>query len=1020
MVILRAGFHTSRAFEGPKRQEVPVEKLLFWIFLLGLVPGGLDAAPILGDIKLDHFGYRTGDTKIAYFTANPGTSVEVHDAATSVLVTTTASITDKGTDTSSPLMSGDHVWWVDFSALTAPGTYYVYSAALTEQSYNFQISDTRYQAPVTAALRGLYYARCGAPKTAAYAGVWTDSACHASDAACTAFCSTSISYPALNANYGTLDLSGGWHDAGDFEKKIGPGTSCGVTETGDNGDTVFYLLTAYEMNPGLFPPNQIGLPESGDGFPDILNQAKWELDWYLKMLRTDGHVLEGVHVTNLGTLASPPSSDTTPRGYMPPCFESEAVFTADVAHAARIFASVPGGASYAATLKAAALETWNDWVVNSPNTDPNTISYLPYGNLKVWAASEIFRMDPTQSAAQSVVDNFTSWASFSMNPAGPYADWAIFNYLQTPGATASVTTAMATAMGNFVNTTFSQDDLYHSGMAYWMYPWGSNQIKGADGLELFLAGKLGITGSYTTSQCFSHAEDFLHYFHGANPLNMVYMTNTESMGAKHCSWHIYNTWFGQYSSSYSLSNFIGKPAGVVDPLYPYVAADNQTSTYGPPPGYVPDGPTYQYQQLGGTDVPPDATGGAEAPYTKAYRDYNNGNQPWVVNEDGIYDVAAYMVLSSLFAGSTFVVATPTSTPSGTITPPLTPTPTPTGTPTVPPTPTNTFIPSSYCPVTMIDDFENQALNGTPPARTNLWGGHWATLVSSATIGVTYNAPGANGTLYSAGVTGSVTGTGYAEWYCPLYASYAPFNAASYGIQGLQLWMKGDGNAYRVEAASQAVTDYDYYGVDINTPADGQWHFYPIPFSSMTRQVWGTQTGLPPTPPANDLTEIVFVTQGTPATFAFLADQIAFYCAPGSPTATPTLTLTPTPTPTSTPCMVNGTPCTASPTPTLTATPTFTPSPIPVPQGTPFLYPNPVFSGFYTIQPFVPSTADVRVQVFTTSFRKVLDWTYGQVAPGQVLTLPAKDGNGTPLANGLYYVVEEADGKRSILKLLILR
>src|ERR1019366_9727583 len=122
--------HREPCFDGLGRSR-DMKKL--WILLgfgfsLGMVP--LMAAPILGNIKIDHFGYRTGDTKIAYCTANPGTSIEVHDANTNALILTTTSVTDKGNDTSSPLMSGDHVWWVDFSALAAPGPYYLYSPSL--------------------------------------------------------------------------------------------------------------------------------------------------------------------------------------------------------------------------------------------------------------------------------------------------------------------------------------------------------------------------------------------------------------------------------------------------------------------------------------------------------------------------------------------------------------------------------------------------------------------------------------------------------------------------------------------------------------------------------------------------------------------------------------------------------------------------------------------------------------------------------------------------------------------------
>jgi hypothetical protein len=46
---------------------------------------------------------------------------------------------------------------------------------------------------------------------------------------------------------------------------------------------------------------------------------------------------------------------------------------------------------------------------------------------------------------------------------------------------------------------------------------------------------------------------------------------------------------------------------------------------------------------------------------------------------------------------------------------------------------------------------------------------------------------------------------------------------------------------------------------------------------------------------------------------------------------------------------------------------------------------------------------VKVKVFTVSFRKVFERDYGQIAPGQLITLPTTDNSGSNLANGLYYV-----------------
>ncbi len=279
-----------------------------WItYYIGIITlclsADLPAAPIVGHIKLDNFGYRTADTKIAIFTANPGTSVGVYSAATSTLAYTTTTITSKGTDPTSPQISGDTIWWVDFSAFTTPGQYFLISTTLNEQSYNFTISDSVYQAPMTATLKALYYQRCGCAKPAQYAGTnWSDAAtCHAGDATCGP--APGCTFP---NTYGTLNLTGGWHDAGDYNKYIGstPSGACN-SWGGDSGEALWDLLTAYEWNPTLYAGLSSNIPESGNGIPDILNEAKWELDWYLKMQMTDNHILSVVHATGGGEARRP-------------------------------------------------------------------------------------------------------------------------------------------------------------------------------------------------------------------------------------------------------------------------------------------------------------------------------------------------------------------------------------------------------------------------------------------------------------------------------------------------------------------------------------------------------------------------------------------------------------------------------------------------------------------------------------------------------------------------------------------
>jgi hypothetical protein len=65
--------------------------------------------------------------------------------------------------------------------------------------------------------------------------------------------------------------------------------------------------------------------------------------------------------------------------------------------------------------------------------------------------------------------------------------------------------------------------------------------------------------------------------------------------------------------------------------------------------------------------------------------------------------------------------------------------------------------------------------------------------------------------------------------------------------------------------------------------------------------------------------------------------------------------------------------------------------------------------------------DVKVQVFSESFRKVRDLTYQRVNPGSDITLDLVDKAGTSLSNGFYYLAVTPSGQgRSILKLIVTR
>jgi hypothetical protein len=72
-----------------------------------------------------------------------------------------------------------------------------------------------------------------------------------------------------------------------------------------------------------------------------------------------------------------------------------------------------------------------------------------------------------------------------------------------------------------------------------------------------------------------------------------------------------------------------------------------------------------------------------------------------------------------------------------------------------------------------------------------------------------------------------------------------------------------------------------------------------------------------------------------------------------------------------------------------------------------------------LPPAYSGSQEVRVEIFTSNFRKVLDETFANVPSGLAVTVELKDRWGRTLANGLYYVRVSVDGKRSVTKLMVL-
>ncbi|MBN1415976.1 MAG: glycoside hydrolase family 9 protein [Bacteroidales bacterium] len=589
-------------------------------------------------IKTDQFGYLPDSRKIAVISSPqvgfnapddfvPGSTYEVRRAGDNS-VAYSGNI-DAWNGGSVHAQSGDKVWWFEFSSLTETDYFYIYDPEYAVRSGNFSISPDVYNAVLITAARMFCYQRCGTLKSMPYVPAkWSDLACHVDtkqDLDCRLVTAPSDASRAR-------DLSGGWHDAGDFNKYVNFTNS-----------VMHNLLSAYDKNPSVFLDNY-SIPESGNGIPDILDEIKWEMDWLLKMQQADGSVLMKVSV-NQYQADSPPSHDKAQRFYGPAAASATRVFCGIAAHAYLIYKDIPALIAYAGTLLDRALLAW-EWLTLNPgisdydNTGFNSANpeISAYHQQSVQAAAAVYLFDATgDTAYRGYFDRYyKSFHPYQWTYWYPYENQyqdAMLYYCELTGATPAVAddirqNCIQSVQHNnheLLEAWQGQQDAYMAYLSNGNYIWGSNQVKCHTG-NIFCNMTEYNLDPANAKDYRDAAEGYIHYMHGVNPLGMVMLTNMYNYGAEKSVNEIYHGWF------HDGTDF-----------------DNALSSlYGPPPGYVTGGPNPIYEpdaSYVGDIVPPQ-----NQPIQKSYRDWNTSwpENSWEITEPAIYYQAAYIKLLSKF------------------------------------------------------------------------------------------------------------------------------------------------------------------------------------------------------------------------------------------------------------------------------------------------------------------------------------------------------------------------------------
>lgn len=236
----------------------------------------MEEEPILGyeipesvpGVLVNQLGYITDSTKVAVFRGEELPSY-FHVVNAETGITEFAGFTE---DEEYNAETKEYNSYGDFSKLQKPGTYYI-QAPLLGRSYTFVIEDDLYDNIFQEAFKQYYYNRCGITLTEEYAGERAHNACHTGKAVLREDISVS------------MDVSGGWHQ----DQK-------GSKDVALAAENIGIMLLAYELYGDSFT-DTMGIPESGNGIPDILDEVRYEIEWLLKMQdAATGGVYAGVTV----------------------------------------------------------------------------------------------------------------------------------------------------------------------------------------------------------------------------------------------------------------------------------------------------------------------------------------------------------------------------------------------------------------------------------------------------------------------------------------------------------------------------------------------------------------------------------------------------------------------------------------------------------------------------------------------------------------------------------------------------
>lgn len=429
-------------------------------------------------VKVNHLGYNIKDEKRCVFPYNQGDYFNVINVETNEVVYTGAIVNEVKNE-----LTGETNYYGDFSNVTETGRYRIESQIIGN-SYEFDIGSNIYLNVQNDLLKSLSAQRCGEELSSDIYGILGHKICHNT----------------LAKVYGTdtmIDVTGGWHDAGDFGRYVKTGAKA-----------VMDLLLAYQSDKNV----------------DILNEAKYELDWMLKMQAENGDVYAKVVTANLpGDITS--DMDEMELYVLSSNTATTGIFAGTMAYAYDVYKDIDKG--FADRCLNAAKKAW-DYLYVTPNNieesnpediiagvyrDSSDIDERFFASISLWCvtnddkyydyAIDMLNKKDINGVSYTNVGDYGKYLFLKNSYANKMNDYQTIK----DSLLNEANKILATGINDGYNTTI------------YSYNWGSNGDIVNNGIILMMA--YDITGDQQYRQM---AVEQLNYIFGKNCLNRTFVT----------------------------------------------------------------------------------------------------------------------------------------------------------------------------------------------------------------------------------------------------------------------------------------------------------------------------------------------------------------------------------------------------------------------------------------------------------------------------------------------------------------